>query len=232
MPDDDSLDLDTMLRDAAVASTLSLCGTCNALARHTMRLVARVRELETSLETVCLDRDIIKGALDRLCSGLHKVLDDDTVHLDQLVSYVQVEIETEWERANLAERERDEARDRIDVLNQRHEEDEAYRQRADEERDEARAENECDACGGTGKPASGKPCMCLGTGKMSIAALTLRHELVEARAERDEAMTVLAKPYGYETFTIRCRACGVSLEGCNRDSPDCIGARARRAKEK
>lgn len=41
----------------------------------------------------------------------------------------------------------------------------------------------CDACGGTGKPISGLPCMCKGTGRMSEAAYTLRGELVRVEAE-------------------------------------------------
>jgi hypothetical protein len=45
--------------------------------------------------------------------------------------------------------------------------------------------DQCDACGGTGKPLSGKPCMCQGTGRMSVAAIYLRERLVEVEAERD-----------------------------------------------
>lgn len=52
-----------------------------------------------------------------------------------------------------------------------------------------RADNVCDACVGTGKPISGLPCMCGGTGRMSDAARHLREELVtaRARAEQDKA---------------------------------------------
>ena len=46
-----------------------------------------------------------------------------------------------------------------------------------------RAEDQCDACAGTGKPISGLPCMCRGTGKMSVAALHLRERLVARDAE-------------------------------------------------
>lgn len=45
------------------------------------------------------------------------------------------------------------------------------------------SDNVCDACTGTGKPISGKPCMCGGTGKMSDAAVHLRKMLVEAEVE-------------------------------------------------
>lgn len=50
--------------------------------------------------------------------------------------------------------------------------------------EKAEQENTCDACAGTGKPASNIPCMCKGTGKMSVAALTLREELTAAEAKR------------------------------------------------
>lgn len=57
------------------------------------------------------------------------------------------------------------------------------------------AENLCDVCGGTGTPASGKPCACRGTGKMSVAALEFRDQLValtarmtEVERERDKYM--------------------------------------------
>lgn len=87
-------------------------------------------------------------------------------------------------------KERDALREELDQLRK-----EAARERAvllkklDEaklglmERDALRAENECDACGGTGKPVSGIPCMCAGTGKMSRAAITLREEVITLRAE-------------------------------------------------
>lgn len=74
-----------------------------------------------------------------------------------------------------------------------------------EERDAARAEverlkveNMCDACAGTGKPASGKPCMCGGTGKMSCAALLLRKTLVDVTPERiAEAISMAARFGGF-----------------------------------
>ncbi len=52
---------------------------------------------------------------------------------------------------------------------------------------EQTAENHCDACVGTGKPISGLPCMCGGTGRMSDAARYLREQL----AERDTSIESL-----------------------------------------
>lgn len=49
------------------------------------------------------------------------------------------------------------------------------------------AENQCDACAGTGQPVSGKPCMCGGTGRMSDAARYLREQLQLALSQRDAA---------------------------------------------
>lgn len=46
-----------------------------------------------------------------------------------------------------------------------------------------KAENVCDACAGTGKPESGHPCMCSGTGSMAVAARWLREEVVRTRQE-------------------------------------------------
>jgi regulator of replication initiation timing len=43
----------------------------------------------------------------------------------------------------------------------------------------------CDACGGTGTPISGRPCMCGGTGLASDAVHTLRKCLYDAERERD-----------------------------------------------
>ncbi len=114
---------------------------------------------------------------------------------------------------------------------------------AERERDEERAENQCDACGGTGKPASGKPCMCRGTGKMSVSALTLRDELVEARAkvakleaeirqwaeqrgEHDAAMEQIAKALGASGNDWNV------VEAARETAEEWNRARARRAKEK
>lgn len=41
----------------------------------------------------------------------------------------------------------------------------------------------CDACDGTGKPISGLPCGCRGTGSLAEMLVTVRVELVEARQE-------------------------------------------------
>lgn len=39
----------------------------------------------------------------------------------------------------------------------------------------------CSVCGGTGKPLSGKPCICNGTGSMIHEMVGLRTELIDAR---------------------------------------------------
>lgn len=52
--------------------------------------------------------------------------------------------------------------------------------------EEMRGENVCDSCAGEGKPISGLPCMCRGTGKMSEAARYLRERMVVIEAERDK----------------------------------------------
>jgi hypothetical protein len=58
-----------------------------------------------------------------------------------------------------------------------------YAARLRQEMEELRAQNECDACGGTGKPISGLDCMCGGTGKMSDAARYLREKVVHLESE-------------------------------------------------
>ena len=52
---------------------------------------------------------------------------------------------------------------------------------AREELVKVKAANICDSCAGAGQPISGKPCMCRGTGLMSVAALYLREEMVRAQ---------------------------------------------------
>jgi hypothetical protein len=42
-------------------------------------------------------------------------------------------------------------------------------------------ENMCDCCAGTGKPVSGLPCACNGTGKMSVAAEYFREQWIKER---------------------------------------------------
>jgi hypothetical protein len=44
-------------------------------------------------------------------------------------------------------------------------------------------ENICDVCAGSGEPVSGEPCMCMGSGKMSVAAVYLREN---SRALREK----------------------------------------------
>lgn len=45
------------------------------------------------------------------------------------------------------------------------------------------AHNICDCCLGSGKPISGKPCMCGGTGRMSDAVFYLRERIAQLEAE-------------------------------------------------
>lgn len=54
--------------------------------------------------------------------------------------------------------------------------------------EQAWRENICDACAGTGKPTSRRPCMCGGTGKMSDAVCGLRAEIVRLRKEYSDEM--------------------------------------------
>lgn len=67
--------------------------------------------------------------------------------------------------------------------------------RLNAENERLTAEDMCDACAGTGKPASGVPCMCGGTGKMSDAARWLRGENAKAMAKLAGA-------------TFNCPSCG------------------------
>lgn len=68
------------------------------------------------------------------------------------------------------------------------------------------AGNRCDACGGDGKPESGLPCMCNGSGRMSDAALTLRELLAvsEAKAERLENAARSARGTLLSISTLQC----------------------------
>lgn len=78
---------------------------------------------------------------------------------------------------------------------------------ARKERDEARRENICDACAGTGSPVSKLPCMCGGTGKMSRAAIYLREEMNKLRAQRDAAREGL-EPYASKSNWYEKLPCG------------------------
>jgi hypothetical protein len=53
----------------------------------------------------------------------------------------------------------------------------------------ARSENMCDACAGEGQPIPGAPCMCGGTGRMSVAALYLREQLYKTEEKLQQALT-------------------------------------------
>src|ERR1035437_399521 len=56
---------------------------------------------------------------------------------------------------------------------------------------QAETANQCDACLGNGKPLSGVPCMCGGTGKMSASALYLREQLaLQHGAEFEQAKRI------------------------------------------
>ena len=56
-----------------------------------------------------------------------------------------------------------------------------------------KAENMCDACAGSGKPISGAPCMCGGTGRMSGAARYLREQMLALKAEVDRLKATSAE---------------------------------------
>jgi hypothetical protein len=55
-----------------------------------------------------------------------------------------------------------------------------------------RGENTCDACCGNGKPISGLPCMCGGSGKKSDAVDVLREELFTTHKRLDAALAEIA----------------------------------------
>lgn len=65
------------------------------------------------------------------------------------------------------------------------------------QRDAAIQGNTCDACLGNGKPISGLPCMCRGTGKMAEAARYLREQLVQADTKIADALAELESAMGY-----------------------------------
>lgn len=58
--------------------------------------------------------------------------------------------------------------------------------------DSERQENICDVCTGKGSPISGKPCICKGTGKMSVAAQTLREDLVSLENKYDRLKEMIS----------------------------------------
>jgi hypothetical protein len=76
---------------------------------------------------------------------------------------------------------------------------------------ESRSENICDACAGTGKPVSGLPCMCGGTGKASRAVMHLRERLIEAEFERD-ALRQLVSDVEWKARLVSERACRLPRE--------------------
>ena len=47
--------------------------------------------------------------------------------------------------------------------------------------------DQCDVCCGDGRPISGRPCMCGGSGKMSDTAIYLRERLIEVERQLEEA---------------------------------------------
>ena len=79
----------------------------------------------------------------------------------------------------------------------------------------------CTVCGGSGEPASGRPCVCGGTGKLFDAERNARTELIAARSElaklreeRDAVVELLAEveqqadhgipPYAYGDNEAAC----------------------------
>lgn len=81
----------------------------------------------------------------------------------------------------------------------------------------AEGENQCDVCVGSGKPLSGGPCMCGGTGKMSVAAVWLR----EAWARESSARGF--DPCG--TGELRERELREMSEALKARCPACLGTR-------
>ena len=79
-------------------------------------------------------------------------------------------------------------------------------------------ENRCDACAGTGKPVSGLPCMCAGSGKMSDAARYLRAVLLNTCKERDN-------------LKIRVQELEIDVVDCNQLRAEAIEERDEKDKE-
>lgn len=71
---------------------------------------------------------------------------------------------------------------------------------------ELERENMCDACAGTGKPASGEPCMCGGSGKMSDAARYLRERLADTPLPTKEPSEC-----AHESCSLKCNECGIDF---------------------
>lgn len=90
-------------------------------------------------------------------------------------------------------------------------------------------ENMCDACAGTGKPTSERPCMCGGTGKMSDAACYLREQFVAARIEVNQTRDIyrriadaeLAEARASRAEVERLRAALASVRKTAHHTPHC-----------
>lgn len=72
------------------------------------------------------------------------------------------------------------------------------------------ADNQCDACGGTGTPPSGARCMCNGTGKLSVAVTELRTILVASMIENERLTDEL---YDLKENPDICHVCEESVGG-------------------
>lgn len=78
-------------------------------------------------------------------------------------------------------------------------------------------DNICDACAGTGTPASGGICMCGGSGKMSDAARYLREKLVaSSTTESSWVAAEKAKADAYEAAATICEEMSYPPEGRDR----------------
>lgn len=68
----------------------------------------------------------------------------------------------------------------------------------------------CDVCGGTGKPVSGLPCICNGSGKLYVTAIEMRKLLYDQDLELVKLREMLAKIQNasFEGCEWGCLHCG------------------------
>ena len=82
---------------------------------------------------------------------------------------------------------------------------------------------DCDACGGTGKPASGLPCMCGGTGR-AVDAVDYLRKAYAAALEEIERLKVLVAEAPWQRAGVddwRCRECWATV--CRGIYPTAFG---------
>jgi hypothetical protein len=110
----------------------------------------------------------------------------------------------------------------------------AERDAAREALAKAERDNMCDACAGTGKPESGLHCQCLGSGKMSVAAETLRvvaHQQRERAESAERARDELAERLDTEQGESRLAKEYLSEARAQSDRLSSENARMRKALE-